>query len=84
MRATLTSKGQLTIPKKVREALGLRPGDQVEFEVLKGEARLKPLRRYSARELRQLITPIGVPYPGPEGEKDALRQAIAEKYTPAS
>ncbi len=84
MRATLTSKGQLTIPKKVREALGLRPGDQVEFEVAEGEARLRPLRRYSARELRRLITPVGVPYAGPEGEKAALRQALAEKYAPPS
>ena len=83
-RATLTSKGQITIPKKVREALGLRPGDQVDFEVMEGEARLRPVRRYSARELRRLITPIVVPYPGPEGEKAALRQALAEKYAPAS
>lgn len=29
--ATLTSKGQLTIPKDVREALGVGPGDRVEF-----------------------------------------------------
>lgn len=31
--ATLTSKGQVTIPKAVREALGLEEGDQVRFEV---------------------------------------------------
>lgn len=31
--ATLTSKGQVTIPKSVREALGLEEGDQVRFEV---------------------------------------------------
>ena len=30
-RATITSKGQMTIPKAVREALKLRPGDQVEL-----------------------------------------------------
>ena len=29
--AKLTSKGQLTIPKRVRERLGLRKGDEVEF-----------------------------------------------------
>lgn len=28
----LTSKGQVTIPKAVRDDLGLRPGDVVEFE----------------------------------------------------
>jgi AbrB family looped-hinge helix DNA binding protein len=29
--ATVTSKGQITIPKKVRQALHLAPGDRVEF-----------------------------------------------------
>lgn len=32
--ATLTSKGQVTIPKAVRDELGLRVGDQVAFRVL--------------------------------------------------
>jgi AbrB family looped-hinge helix DNA binding protein len=29
--ATLTSKGQITIPSQVREILGLEAGDRVEF-----------------------------------------------------
>jgi len=31
--ARLTSKGQITLPKPVREALGLEEGDQVVFRV---------------------------------------------------
>ena len=44
--ATMTSKGQLTIPKAVREALGLREGDQVRFEIDQTSARatLEPVR----------------------------------------
>jgi AbrB family looped-hinge helix DNA binding protein len=39
--ATLTSKGQLTVPKSVREALGLESGDRIEFvETEKGEFRI--------------------------------------------
>lgn len=29
--ATVTTKGQLTLPKEVRTALGVGPGDKVEF-----------------------------------------------------
>ena len=32
-RTTLTSKGQITLPKEVREQLGLKPGDRVEIYV---------------------------------------------------
>jgi AbrB family looped-hinge helix DNA binding protein len=32
--STVTSKGQTTIPKEVREAAGLRPGDAVHYTVL--------------------------------------------------
>ena len=33
MSTTLTTKGQVTIPKKIRESLGLEPGSEVDFDV---------------------------------------------------
>ena len=33
MSTTLTIKGQVTIPKQIRDSLGLKPGAQVEFAV---------------------------------------------------
>ena len=33
MATTLTSKGQVTIPKQIRDALNLAPGCSVEFAV---------------------------------------------------
>lgn len=44
--ATLTSKGQLTVPKKVRERLHLQPGDRLEFRFDDdGTLRVYPLTR---------------------------------------
>lgn len=34
--ATVTSKGQVTIPKEIRERLSLQPGDSVDFVVEDG------------------------------------------------
>ena len=31
--ATLTSKGQITVPKHVREMLGVHPGDRLAFRI---------------------------------------------------
>jgi AbrB family looped-hinge helix DNA binding protein len=45
--AVLTSKGQITIPKRMRDALELAAGDGVVFELREGEVVLKKLRRTS-------------------------------------
>ena len=37
----VTTKFQATLPRQVREALGIRPGDSVAYEVDKGVVRLR-------------------------------------------
>ena len=43
MAATVTSKGQITIPKRVRDQLGLKAGSKVDFVMVKGYAVLEPV-----------------------------------------
>jgi AbrB family looped-hinge helix DNA binding protein len=37
----VTTKGQVTIPKEIRDALGIEPGDEVDFERVGSEYRLQ-------------------------------------------
>lgn len=43
MTTTLTRKGQVTVPKKIRDYLGLRPGSAVDFSLgPNGEVIVRP------------------------------------------
>ena len=41
--STVTQKGQITIPHHVRKALNIKPKDRVAFEVVNGQAWLRPI-----------------------------------------
>ena len=59
--ATLTSKGQTTIPKAVREYLRLRPGDRMEF-ILEENGRVVLVPAVvDAPELKGILPPPGKP-----------------------
>lgn len=55
--ATITSKGQLTLPKTVREGLGVGPGDRVEFVPQDGGAYLVMPVSSSVMALKGVIAP---------------------------
>jgi antitoxin PrlF len=46
--ATLTSKGQITVPREVRRVLGVRSGDKLLFESDGKGIRVRPVRSKSA------------------------------------
>jgi AbrB family looped-hinge helix DNA binding protein len=48
--ATITAKGQVTIPKAIREALALRQGDQLLWDLDDGGVRVR------------LVTPLDLAY----------------------
>ena len=62
--ATLSSKGQITIPLRVRQKLGVDPGDRVEFiEIASGQFALVPATE-DVRTLKGIVpkpkTPLSV------------------------
>ena len=49
--ATMTSKGQTTIPKDVREAAGIKAGDRMHFTVLDDGTIIVRVKNRSVRDL---------------------------------
>ena len=49
--STLTSKGQTTIPREIREAAGLRTGDRLNFTVLADGTIILRVKNRSVRDL---------------------------------
>jgi AbrB family looped-hinge helix DNA binding protein len=71
--ATMTSKGQITIPKEIRDELGLEPGTKVSFVRLgPGEVRLR-VKRGSLKDLAGILK-----YDGPPISIEEMDEAIAE------
>ena len=60
-RAKITSKGQITIPREVRQALGVRPGDRLLFETDDQGVRVRPLRTESPFAKYRGIGNPGIP-----------------------
>ena len=69
--SAITSKGQTTLPKQVREALGVGAGGRVRYVILDNEVRVLPMR------------PIGrlfgaLKHDGPRVTLEDMERAIAE------
>lgn len=59
MVSRISSKGQIILPKKIRENLGLRPGDPVAYELGEGVAILRkaePLDVEYHRALKETLS----------------------------
>ena len=74
--ATLTSKGQITISKAVRDSLHLRCGDKVAFIVRESsEAVMKPMTQSVDQVFGRLRSPTG-----PRLTVAQMSKAIARRF----
>ncbi len=73
MESTITTKGQITLPKALRSALHLKSGDKIVFEESEdGSFILKP----KTLDVRVLKGCLG--YDGPPATLEDMEQAISE------
>jgi len=83
MFATLTSKGQITLPKEIRERLGLDAGSMLDFQILADNTITARQVLPDARRIRGLLksphaTPLTV-----EQMDEAVSKLLRDKHAPA-
>ncbi len=77
----LTSKGQTTVPKEVRDFLGLGEGAQVEWTIDEGgKATVRPRKKLRAVDLAGMLGPSPVGPVTVEEMNEAIGDAVVEQY----
>lgn len=76
--AVITDKGQVTIPKAIRQALGIQKRDRLLFRLEGDQVVLVPLRRRPLHKLYGAL-PATRPYPGLEAVRQETRSELGER-----
>lgn len=76
--ATLTSKGQMTLPKEVRNDLNLKPGDKIDFVKIGGRYELRPRNR-NAVDLGGMLHRPGMRPMTIEEMDEGIAEAVRER-----
>ena len=80
MLGTLTSKGQITLPKAIRDKLGLDAGSQLQFTLLPDNTILARAIKPDARSVRGLLKSPLLTSPGVEAEDAGLAVYLAGQH----
>lgn len=83
MHATLTSKGQITLPKEIRDRLGLNAGSILDFQVLPDNTITARQVQPDARRIRGLLRSPHAAPPSVEEMDAAIDRALRAKHAPA-
>ena len=81
MLATLTTKGQITLPKAIRDKLGLDAGSQINFELLADDTIQARVMRPDARTVRGILRSPLAKAPSVEAMDGAIAGHLLGKHT---
>lgn len=77
--STLTAKGQTTVPREIRDHLGLKPGDKIDYEIgPDGSVRLR-VQKLTFADSAGLLARPGQRAASIEEINDAIAEAAAER-----
>lgn len=83
MHAILSSKGQITLPKAIRDQLGLTEGARLDFEVVDGIIRARPVSR-TALDILGALHQAGRQPVSVEDMERAIQDAAVARYRDAA
>ena len=81
-RTTMSAKGQVVIPKDVRDALGLKPGQALDVVQTAGGVMLRPVALKSGRSFEEITAEIRarIKYDGPPVSIEDMHQSLGEMW----
>jgi len=82
MIATLTSKGQITLPKEIRERLGLDAGAMLDFQILENNTIIARPVKPDARRIRGLLKSPHITALTVEQMDEAVAKHLRNKHAP--
>jgi antitoxin PrlF len=75
MLTTVTTKGQVTIPKKIRDDLGIQPNDKLDFSQEEGKIIVTPVK--TLKDYRGAVKAKGISLF--EEERAKAKAAVAQR-----
>ena len=81
-RTILSAKGQVVIPKDVRDALGLKPGQALDVTQAGGGVLLRPVAAKPQRSFEEVMTRIRsrIKHEGPPATLEDMKQAVSDMF----
>ena len=80
METTVTVKGQVVIPAKIRQHLGIRKGSRFHVEERNGEIILRPLNRDYFKKMSGILKGSGLVRALEDSRVDDLKKENVRRY----
>ena len=75
--AKISSKGQITLPRKIRQSLNAKPGDRVIFVVGDNTVALRPIASICAKALAGALRQYAIPDRKCKNERPLVKKGVA-------
>lgn len=76
----MTAQGQISVPSKVRQKLGIGPGSVLEWEEDGGRIVVRKAGRFSSEDIRKALFPTPVKHRSLAELKEGIRRHVRKRH----